>query len=52
VGPISADEVTQLAKRVVSRMRAEAAVAFQNEHPMPELMAEVCGLLQNACWLP
>ncbi len=40
--PISADEVTQLAKRVVSRMRQESAVAFQNEQPnAKELMAEV-----------
>lgn len=40
--PISADEVTQLAKRVVSVMRQEAAIAFQNEQPnAKELMAEV-----------
>jgi P4 family phage/plasmid primase-like protien len=40
--PISADEVTQLAKRVVSGMRKEAAVAFQNEQAnAKELMAEV-----------
>jgi len=40
--PISADEVIQLAKRVVSRMRQESAVAFQNEQPNArELMAEV-----------
>ena len=40
--PISADEVTQLAKLVVSRMRQESAVAFQNEQPnAKELMAEV-----------
>jgi P4 family phage/plasmid primase-like protien len=40
--PISADEVTQLAKLVVSRMRQESAVAFQNEQPnAKELLAEV-----------
>ena len=40
--PISADKVIQLAKRVVSRMRQEAALAFQNEQPdAKELMAEV-----------
>ena len=40
--PISADEVTQLAKRVVSWMRKEAAIAFQNEQSnAKELMAEV-----------
>jgi putative DNA primase/helicase len=40
--PISADEVTQLAKRVVSGMRKEAAIAFQNEQAnAKELMAEV-----------
>ena len=40
--PISADEVTQLAKRVVSGMRKEAAIAFQNEQSnAKELMAEV-----------
>jgi P4 family phage/plasmid primase-like protien len=38
----SADEALQLAKRVVSRMRAEAAVAFKNEDPNAGvLMAEV-----------
>lgn len=40
--PISADEVKQLAKRVVSGMRREAAMAFQNEQAnAKELMAEV-----------
>ncbi len=40
--PISADEVMQLAKHVVSRMRGEAAAAFQSEQAnAKELMAEV-----------